>query len=134
MSLRKGRSGEVTGFLDHGTAVTGELRFSGALRIEGEFHGSIATEDVLTVGRHAQVHADIRAGEVEIHGRVSGSVEATRRIEVFSTGKVRGDLAAPTLVIEEGAVLDGRSRMTEARERPEAGADRESLEGVDEVN
>ncbi len=74
-------SDEITGFLDQGTAVTGELRFSGTLRIDGDFHGSISTDDVLTVGEHADVHADIQAGEVEIHGRVSGNIEATRKIE-----------------------------------------------------
>lgn len=134
MPRKRVRAEEVTGFLDHGTTVTGELRFSGTLRIEGEFHGSIATEDVLTVGRHAEVHADIRAGEVEVHGRVSGTIEATRRIVVYSTGKVRGDLAAPTLVIEEGAALDGRSKMTDTGESSDARARRESFEGVDEVN
>ena len=74
----KDPSEEITGFLDRGTAVTGELQFSGTLRIDGDFHGSISTDDVLTVGEHADVHADIRAGAVEIHGRVSGNIEAAQ--------------------------------------------------------
>jgi cytoskeletal protein CcmA (bactofilin family) len=132
---RKIRAEEITGFLDYGTTVTGELRFSGTLRIEGEFHGSITTEDMLTVGKDADVHADIHAGEVEVYGRVSGTITAKRRIEVYSTGKIKGDVRAPILVIEDGAALDGRSGMAAASEgATDTGTESETFEGVDEVN
>jgi cytoskeletal protein CcmA (bactofilin family) len=128
-------SEEITGFLDRGTAVTGELQFSGTLRIDGDFHGSIATDDVLTLGEHADVHADIRAGEVEIHGRVSGNIEAARRIEIRATGHVLADIRTPALIIEDGGTLDGRSRMSEDREEnEEVGQSQASFEGVDEAN
>lgn len=132
---RKLGTDEPTGFLDHGTTLTGELRFSGTLRIEGEFHGSITTADILTVGKDADVHADIHAGEIEIYGRVSGTVTAKRRIEVHATGKVKGDVSAPILVIENGATLDGRSSMGRLSEgHEESGTARKTFEGVDEVN
>ena len=128
-------SEEITGFLDQGTAVTGELRFSGTLRIDGDFHGSISTDDVLTVGEHADVHANIQAGEVEIHGRVSGNIEATRKIEIRSTGHVVADLKTPALVIETGGTLDGRSRMRgNSAADGTTGDGKEEFEGVDEVN
>ncbi len=134
---RRGKvsSEEITGFLDHGTAVTGELRFSGTLRIDGDFHGSIATDDVLTVGEHADVHADIHVGEIEIHGRVSGNIEAARRIEIRSTGRVTADIRTPALVIEDGGSLDGSSRMSEDQpDSEEASGSQAAFEGVDEAN
>ena len=127
-------SEEITGFLDRGTAVTGELRFSGTMRIEGDFHGSIATDDVLTIGEHAEVHADIHAGEVEVHGRVSGNIAAIRRIDISSTGRVLADIRTPVLVIEDGGTLDGRSRMSEDRGDSEEMAGPATYEGVDEAN
>jgi cytoskeletal protein CcmA (bactofilin family) len=108
---RKESSEEISGFLDQGTAVTGELQFSGILRIDGTFHGSILTSDVLVVGEHAVIHADIKTGDLEIHGRVFGNVEAKRRIEIYPTGRVRGDLYTPQLIVNSGATFDGRSRM-----------------------
>jgi cytoskeletal protein CcmA (bactofilin family) len=133
---RRGKvsSEEITGFLDRGAAVTGELQFSGTLRIEGDFHGSITTDDVLTVGEHAQVHADICAGEVEIYGRVSGNIEATRRIDIRATGRVLADIRTPVLVIEESGRLDGRSRMSEVLGNSEETANPATYEGVDEAN
>lgn len=129
-------SDEITGFLDRGTAVTGELQFSGTMRIDGDFHGSISTDDVLTIGEHAQVHADIRAGEVEIHGRVNGNIEAARRVEIRSTGRVAADIQTPVLVVDDGGTLDGQSRMSEgsSTEREISTRARPALEGVDEVN
>lgn len=113
MKFRAKPSDQVSGFLDKGTNITGELEFAGTLRIDGNFHGSISTGDTLIIGEHAMVHADIRAGEVEIHGQVLGTIEAKRRVEVSVTGRVRGDIQTPLLSISPGAQLDGRTRMAD---------------------
>ena len=108
----KFNSDEFKGFLDQGTALTGELSFTGTLRIDGNVHGSIETPDVLIVGEGASIHADITAGEVQIHGSVSGSIDGAQRVELFSTGCVRGDIRTPQLVVEEGGRFDGQSQST----------------------
>jgi cytoskeletal protein CcmA (bactofilin family) len=107
---RKSEEG-VAGFLDHGTEVTGELQFSNTLRIDGTFHGSIVGKDRLIVGEQAVVHADIKVGDIEIRGQVFGNVDAQHRAEIASTGRLRGDLQAAVLVVEAGALLEGRTRM-----------------------
>jgi cytoskeletal protein CcmA (bactofilin family) len=117
MKFRLKSSDEVSGFLDKGTNVTGELEFAGILRIDGSFHGSISTGDTLIVGEHAVVHADIRVGEIEIHGQIFGSIEAKRRVEIHPTGRIRGDITTPVLSVNPGGMLDGRMRM--ASDRPE---------------
>ena len=102
---------QISGFLDQGTHITGELQFSNTLRIDGNFHGSITSGDTLIVGEHAVVHADIKVGEIEIHGQVFGNVEVKRRAEISSTGRLRGDLQTSMLIVQAGAVLEGRSHM-----------------------
>jgi cytoskeletal protein CcmA (bactofilin family) len=115
MKFRQKSSDQVSGFLDKGTNITGELEFAGTLRIDGNFHGSISTDDLLIIGEHAMVHADIRAGEIEIHGQVLGTIEAKRRVEISVTGRVRGDIQTPALTVTPGALLDGRIRMADER-------------------
>ena len=117
MKFRQKQSDQISGFLDEGTNITGELVFAGTLRIDGNFHGSISTGDTLIIGEHAMVHADIRAGDVEIHGQVLGTIEAKRRVEISGSGRVRGDVHAPVLIVNPGAQLDGRTRM--ADEQPD---------------
>src|SRR5688572_22238232 len=111
MKLRRDASEQICGFLDRGTNVTGELEYSGTLRIDGNFHGSISTGDILIVGEHAVVHADIKVGEIEIHGKVFGNIESTRKVELSPTGRVRGDIETPVLIINPGGMLDGKTRM-----------------------
>jgi len=117
MSLWRNKSDEIVGFLDHGTDVTGELQFSNTLRIDGNFHGSIVSDDRLIVGEQAVVHADIKVGDIEIWGQVFGNVVVKGQAEILSTGRLKGDLQASVLVIQAGAVLEGRSSMpTSAQE------------------
>ena len=111
MKFRLKSSDQVSGFLDKGTNVTGELEFAGTLRIDGNFHGSISTSDVLVIGEHALVHADIKVGEIEIHGQVFGSIDAKRRVEITASGRLRGDVHTPVLAVTPGGVLDGRIQM-----------------------
>jgi cytoskeletal protein CcmA (bactofilin family) len=106
------KSEEIIGFLDHGTNITGELQFANTLRIDGNFHGSIASEDMLIIGEQAVVHAEIKVGDIEIYGQVFGNVEATGKAEIYSSGRLQGDIKASVLIIQAGAVLDGRSHVT----------------------
>jgi cytoskeletal protein CcmA (bactofilin family) len=115
MKFRLKQSDHVSGFLDKGTNVTGELEFAGTLRIDGNFQGSISTADNLIIGEHAVVHADIKVGEIEIHGQFFGTIDAKTRVEVFPSGRVRGDIHTPVLCTNPGALLDGGIRMADER-------------------
>src|SRR5262245_48151490 len=113
MKFRLKQSDQLSGFLDRGTNVTCALEFSGTLRIDGNFQGSISAGDNLAIGEHAVVHADIKVGEIEIHGQFFGSIEAKTRVEIFPSGRVRGDIHTPVLSVNPGAVMDGGIRMAE---------------------
>ena len=112
MKLRARAAEDVSGFLDKGTNVTGELQFSGMVRVDGNFHGSISTTDVLVVGEHALIHADIQVGEIEIHGQIFGNIQAKRKVDIFASGRVRGDIHTPVLAITPGASIDGQIFMS----------------------
>jgi cytoskeletal protein CcmA (bactofilin family) len=49
---------------------------------------------------------------VVVVGRVAGNVKGSERIEIQATGIVEGDVAAPRLVVAEGAVVNGSITMT----------------------
>lgn len=89
----------------------GTLRSEGSVTIRGRLEGQVhATKDV-TIDEGAEVEAEIFAHNVLIHGTVRGRVEANGRLEIFPTGKVIGDVKAPSLVVHEGAKLSGQLRM-----------------------
>ena len=101
----------LTAFLGKGTRITGTLVFEGPSRIEGHVEGEVSAQDTLTVGESAVVNARIKGTVVLIRGTVTGDVVAATRLEIRAPAKVTGDITAPTLVVEEGAILEGRCSM-----------------------
>ena len=103
--------------LGEGAEFEGKLTFKGTVRIDATFKGSIETDDVLIVGEHARIEADITCGTVIVHGQVSGNIRARITVELRSTCRVRGDLHTPSLSVEKGSSLQGTVRM-EGTARP----------------
>lgn len=97
--------------LGRGARFEGKLTFEGTVRIDATFIGSIVTNDVLVVGEAARIDADVTCGTIIVHGEVNGNIQAKTGVEVHRSGKVRGDLETPSLMIERGALFQGASRM-----------------------
>ena len=91
--------------------VNGKLHFEGAVQIDGTFTGSITTNDLLVIGEHAKIAADINCGSAVVSGEVIGNITAGDSVELHGHAHVKGDIATPTLAIERGAVFDGISKM-----------------------
>lgn len=92
--------------------VNGSLRLSQDITINGNFQGDIESEGVVVVGESGHVQADIKARTVCIRGRVHGNVAVTDKCELLPNGILIGDLKAPRMAIEEGAVFIGRSEVS----------------------
>ncbi len=101
------RDAAVT-FINEGCELEGKGSFAGTVRLNGRFKDDFQANGAISVGGAAVVRAQIRAPAVVIEGEVVGDVIATERIELRGRARVVGDLEAPFLVIEEGAVFEGR--------------------------
>jgi cytoskeletal protein CcmA (bactofilin family) len=67
------------------------------------------------VGDKGVIKADITAGAVVVHGEVVGNIVATERVELRGHARLFGDIEAPVVVVEEGALFEGHCRMTKDR-------------------
>ena len=100
-----------TTVIAHNTTWKGEISSEGTVHVHGRFEGSIrATSDVY-VADEADVDATIYASNVVIAGFTKGTIRCGSRFEVLPSGRVSGDVQAPTLVVHEGAVVSGQFRM-----------------------
>ncbi len=104
-------SAEGRAYLDKGSKVSGKLSFDGPARIDGQVDGEIVSKDNLVIGDSAVVTAQIKAASVTVAGKVSGDITAAQRIEIRPAARVIGNLAAPMLVIHEGALFEGHCSM-----------------------
>ncbi|HYY05808.1 MAG TPA: polymer-forming cytoskeletal protein [Candidatus Limnocylindria bacterium] len=101
----------TSAFLGKGCRVNGKLSFEGAVRIEAQIEGEIASEDTLTVGESAVLKAKINGTSVVVHGQVTGDIVARSLIELHATAKVLGNISSPRLVVHEGAIFEGQCTM-----------------------
>lgn len=102
---------KVIAFLGNNTEFEGKLTFSDAVRIDGTFKGEIVSEGMLIVGESAMIHSEIRVSHVIISGEIHGNISASNRIEIHAPGKVYGNIFAPVVVIDQGAIFEGNCRM-----------------------
>jgi cytoskeletal protein CcmA (bactofilin family) len=105
--------------LGHGAEFEGKLTFAGTVRIDAKFKGSIFTNDVLVVGEHARIDADITCGTVIVHGEVNGNIKAKTAVELRHPAKMRGNIESPSLVVEKGVLFQGESRLAGAAGAPQ---------------
>lgn len=98
------------GVIGKGIRVKGEVTGEGSLLVEGEVEGRVAL-DRLTVQTGGVVNADIEVDSAVIYGEASGNISANDKVEVKASATVRGDLRAPSIVIEEGAEFKGSVHM-----------------------
>lgn len=114
--------GDTVANIGKSISIKGDLSGNEDLQIDGNVEGRIdLPSNQLTIGEDGKVKADIHAKAVIVVGHVHGNVSATERIEVQASGVVDGDVRAPRLVVQEGAVLNGAVEMGDAA-KPAASA------------
>ncbi len=103
---------DIKAYLGEDTVFSGVLSFNGAVRIDGKMDGEVHTDDTLIVGETGTLEADITAGTVICRGKIKGTIKASKRIEIHTNSEVIGSIAAPSLLVEDGAIFDGNCNMT----------------------
>jgi cytoskeletal protein CcmA (bactofilin family) len=111
------KEGRLSGFVGHGTVLTGETNFQAMLRVDGVLQGTVSSEaGTLIVGSNGQVDANVAVASATINGTVNGDIVATEKLHLGRTAKVVGNVQTPRIVIEEGAILEGSCSMLRAKE------------------
>jgi cytoskeletal protein CcmA (bactofilin family) len=100
-----------------GSRVEGTLTGPTELLIEGEVDGEIRVDSAVMIGTEGVVRGPVTAQVVRVGGRVIGDVQASDRVEVAPSGGLEGDIAAPRVVIAEGAFFKGRIDMRSDRDQ-----------------
>ena len=85
--------------------VTGNLKTTGDIQIEGQVDGDIRAH-LLTVGEGATVKGEVMADDVVVNGRVVGRVRGLK-VRLTATARVEGDIIHKTIAIESGAHFEG---------------------------
>lgn len=100
----------LTTLISQGTEVVGDLRFRGALEIEGKVFGNLYADDAqaqVRVCESGLVRGEIHVPRVVINGTVEGDVHSSDHVELAAKARVNGDVFYRLVEVVMGAELNG---------------------------
>jgi cytoskeletal protein CcmA (bactofilin family) len=88
--------------------VKGEITGTEDLLIDSQVAGRILLDGAtVTIGPAARVTADIEAGEIVVHGDVTGGLQGRERVRIGPTGRTSGEIVSRRILVEGGAEIHG---------------------------
>lgn len=91
--------------------VSGDITTSGSIRVDGKVDGSVLAEGNMILGSTGEINGNVKGKSVSLGGKVKGSVNAAERVTLEAKCSLNGDISSRILVIEPGAVFNGKSSM-----------------------
>ena len=114
--MRRKTADSIVSLLGKGAEMTGEISFTNGLRVEGIIKGKVRSDATLEIGPGGIVEAEVTVRKIIVNGEFHGTIRASDRVEIHKDGKVIGDIYSPCLIIDAGAVFDGRCNMSEEKQ------------------
>jgi len=100
-----------TNVLSSGIEITGSIRFSSDMIIDGKVEGEIFSDKGrVTIGENAVIKGDVSASSVKVYGKIEGKI-TSERCELKDKSKINGDIKSKVFSMEEGAQLSGRTEI-----------------------
>lgn len=106
------------------TVLTGDLTFSGGLRVDGTIRGNVqeqtGSQGTIILGESGRIEGAVSATKIVLIGTVVGPVKAGQFIELQAKARIKGDLHYTSLEMHMGSVIDGKLVHSEKSEANEA--------------
>ena len=97
----------INTILGHGSAITGNIKINGFVRIDGDIDGNLETDGNIIIGENARIRGNVKAKSVIVGGIVLGNIEASQSIKVLATSAVIGDIVSHKVQVEQNAIIHG---------------------------
>jgi cytoskeletal protein CcmA (bactofilin family) len=110
---------DVVSHLGEGAEITGEVSFAKGMLVTGTIKGKVRSDALLKIGPGGKVDAEVNVRKISIKGEFRGVIHASDRVEIHKEGRVVGDIYSPCLIIEAGAIFEGRCNMSDNKKAPE---------------
>jgi cytoskeletal protein CcmA (bactofilin family) len=121
--FNKKKQPPIKSLIAEGSHITGNIRFTDGLRIDGEVSGNISANEeqtsLLVVSESARVSGSVTADHIIINGAVKGPVFARHMLELQPKARIEGDVQYTALEMHQGALITGQLRpLLEGEEKP----------------
>ena len=107
----KRRNIRIDTLVGRNTTVTGDLRFTGGLHVDGTVRGNVVSDDkdsVLSLSEHGHVDGEVRVPHLVIDGTVHGDVYASERLELGRHARIEGNVYYNLIEMAVGGTVNGK--------------------------
>jgi cytoskeletal protein CcmA (bactofilin family) len=91
--------------IDVQTAIKGDLKAGGDIRIDGSLNGNLVCEAKLIIGPKGRIEGDVTCKNATIEGAFKGNLTVRDSLTVQATAKVEGDVKAAKMAVLSGAQI-----------------------------
>jgi cytoskeletal protein CcmA (bactofilin family) len=99
--------------ISNGTDITGDIKSTGDIRIDGSLTGSLNTKGKVVIGQSGKVNGEVICKNSEVSGIVEGKITVNQLLVLKASSKILGDIATSKLSIEPGSIFTGNCKMSE---------------------
>lgn len=99
--------------ISEGTHLKGILKTKNDIRIAGVLEGEARAKGKLIISSGGKVEGDVKSVDADIAGHLEGEIRVNNKLILRKSAVVDGDIYAKSLLVEEGAQINGACRMGE---------------------
>jgi len=107
---------EKATMIGRGISIAGDVTADTNLKVEGVIEGrTIESSHDVEIGESGKVIASITAKVVRVAGQVTGDISGSEKVLISKSGRVQGNVTAPRVQLEDGALFRGSIDMNPAK-------------------
>jgi cytoskeletal protein CcmA (bactofilin family) len=108
--MSKNNAASMT-FISDGTRITGDIAIDHDLRVEGFLKGTVSVGGTLVLGPTGKIEGDVVARAATLAGHLAGNIKTHEKLVLETKSVLLGDLQTRELIINEGAMFQGKCSM-----------------------
>jgi cytoskeletal protein CcmA (bactofilin family) len=109
---KKIRPTKIETLIGQSLEVTGDVKFSGGLHLDGKIVGNVISEDndasVLIISDTGHIEGDVSVSYAVINGEVVGNVYVSEKLELSGRARITGNVHYNLLEMASGSEVNGK--------------------------
>lgn len=97
----------INTIIGKGSAISGNMKVNGFIRIDGDIDGNLETDGNVIVGENARIRGDLTAKSVIIGGIIKGNIRANESVKILAEAAVIGDIISRKVQVDGSAIIHG---------------------------
>lgn len=97
----------INTILGPGSAISGDIKVNGFVRIDGDIDGNLETDGNVIIGEKARIRGNVTSKSIIIGGIIVGNVHSQESVKLLPESVVIGDIISHKVQIADSAVFHG---------------------------